>query len=135
ASASAVSADAPVLSVAAGGRGVAEVRLRIADGYHVNANPASDKFYIPTQLNIEAGGGITPGAPVYPTSVSRKLTFSEKPLAVYEHEAVIKLPLNADAGATKGAHALPVKIRVQPCNDEVCFPPRTIETSITVTVE
>ncbi|MCA1594773.1 MAG: protein-disulfide reductase DsbD N-terminal domain-containing protein [Acidobacteria bacterium] len=130
-----VSASASEVRLAAGGQGVAEVRLSIAEGYHVNANPASDKFYIPTQLTVAPGEGIKPGEPVYPASVNKKFTFAEKPLAVYEREAVIKLPLSADGAATKGAHTLPVKIRVQPCNDQACLPPRTIETSIRLTVE
>ncbi len=130
-----VSAGASEAKVAAGAKGMAEIRLHIADGYHVNANPASDKFYIPTQLEVASSEGIKTGAPAYPASVSKKFAFTDKPLAVYEREAVIKLPLNADAAATKGAHALHGTLRVQPCNEETCLPPRTLQTIINVTVE
>ena len=118
----------------AGGAGEATVRLDIAQGYHVNANPASDKFYVATELRASAQEGIMPGAPVYPAGVTRKLGFSETPLSVYEGSVRIKLPLRADAGASKGRRTLRTKLRVQPCNDEACLAPREIDAPIPVTV-
>jgi hypothetical protein len=118
----------------AGGAGEATVRLDIADGYHVNANPASDKFYVATELRAEPQEGVTPGKPVYPAGLDRKLGFAEKPLSVYEGSVRIRLPLRADAGAAKGRHTLRAKLRVQPCNDEACLQPREIDAPIPVTV-
>lgn len=129
-----VTASVEEVKLASGGAGEAAVRLDIASGYHVNANPASDKFYLPTELRAEAQEGITPGKPVYPASVTRKLSFSEKPLAVYEGQALIKLPLRADKSATQGRHTFRAKIRVQPCNDQGCLPPREIDAAIPMTV-
>jgi Disulphide bond corrector protein DsbC len=129
-----VNASVEEVKLSAGGAGEAVVRLDIAPGFHVNANPASDKFYIPTELRAEAQEGITPGKPVYPSSVSRKLSFSEKPLAVYEGQAVIKLPLRADKTAAQGRHTFRAKVHVQPCNDQGCLPPRDIEAAIPVTI-
>ena len=129
-----VTATVEEVSLAAGGAGVAALRLDIADGYHVNANPPSDKFYIGTEVRAEPQEGITPGKPVYPPAVSRKLSFSDKPLAVYEGQAVIRLPLNADKSAARGRRTFHAKIRVQPCNDQACLPPREIDAAIPVTV-
>ncbi|HEX3558516.1 MAG TPA: protein-disulfide reductase DsbD domain-containing protein [Pyrinomonadaceae bacterium] len=129
-----VKASVEEVKLAAGGAGVAAVRLDITEGFHVNANPASDKFNIPTTLQVEAQEGIMPGKPVYPSAVSRKLAFSPKPLAVYEGQAVIKLPLRADKTATPGRHTFRAKVRVQPCNDQGCLPPREIDAAIPVTI-
>ena len=118
----------------AGGAGEASVRLDIADGFHTHANPASDKFYIPTVLSAEPLEGITPGKPVYPPGVSRKLAFFDKPLSLYEGSVVIKLPLRADKNAPKGRHTLRAKVRVQHCNDRECFPPSNIDAPIPVTI-
>ena len=112
-----------------------EVRLDIAQGYHTHANPASDKFYIATELRAESQEGITPGKPVYPPGASRKLGFAENPLALYEGSVVIKLPLRASKDAPKGRHTLRAKLKVQPCNDEACFPPRDIDAPIPVTID
>src|SRR5687768_6569825 len=55
-----VSASASEAKLAAGGAGEATVKLDIAKGYHVHANPATDKFYIATELQATPQEGITP---------------------------------------------------------------------------
>src|ERR1044071_4497147 len=132
--ASVVTATVEEAKLDAGGEGEARVRLDIAQGFHTHANPATDKFYIPTELRAEAQEGLTPGKPVYPPGVSRKLDFFEKPLALYEGSVIIKLPLRADKDAAKGRHTLRTKLRVQHCNDRECFPPQTIDAPIPVIV-
>ena len=129
-----VTATVEEATLDAGGAGEAVITLDIAEGYHVNANPASDKFYRPTEVIAEPQEGVTPGRPAYPKAVTRKLTFSDKPLSVYEGRAVIRLPLRADRSAAKGRHTLKATVRVQPCNDEACLQPRTIDAAIPVTI-
>lgn len=129
-----VRAEAASVELKSGGSGEATVKLKVLQGYHINGNPAS-KFQIATSLEVEPGNGITAGQPVYPQSVTKKFSFSEQPIAVYEDEVTIKLPLNATAAAQKGEHQLKGKVRFQACDDEVCFPPRNLETSIPVTVK
>ena len=130
-----VAAAADEARLKAGGSGEAVVKLDITDGFHVNANPASDKFYIPTELTAGPEAGVTPGKPSYPKALTKKFKFADKPLAVYEGRAEIRLPLRAEASAAKGPHTLRARVRVQPCNDEACLPPRTLDVSIPVVVE
>jgi len=129
-----VRASAPEVEVRAGGSAEAAVQITIANGYHINANPATHSFLIPTKLDVMAEGAITTGEPVYPAPLRKKFAFDEKPLAVYEGATTIKLPLTAGDAAQKGAYTLRAKLRVQPCNDDACFPPRTVETSIPVKI-
>jgi uncharacterized protein len=130
-----VTATAEEVKLEAGGAGEATVRLDIARGYHVNANPASDRFYVATELSAEPlAGVVTAGKPVYPPGVQRKLGFAEKPLSLYEGSVRLKLPLRAAPGAAKGRHTLRATIRVQPCNDEACQQPRNIDAPIPVTI-
>jgi hypothetical protein len=134
-SASVVRVEAPHVEAAAGGRAEASVNLTITDGYHVNANPPSESYLIATELTVEPGEGFTVGKPVYPPSVTRKFAFAEKPLAVYEGQTAIKLPLSVAGMASKGAHTLSAKLKVQACDDKACYKFSTIETSIPVTVK
>lgn len=129
-----VTASAAAVELRAGGAGEASVRLRIAEGYHVNANPPSDKFYIGTRLTVAPQAGVEPGEPAYPAALDKKFAFAAKPLAVYEGEAVIRLPLRAGPSAAKGRRDLDATVRVQPCNDQACLQPRDIKTTIPVTV-
>lgn len=113
----------------------AAVTLSIASGYHVNANPATFPYLIATQLQAAGGDGLSTGKPIYPAAVKKKFEFAPEPLAVYEGEAAIKLPLRAENNATKGDRSLPVKVRVQACDSEKCYPPATIEGSIPINVD
>lgn len=110
------------------------MRLSITNGYHVNANPATEKFLIPTSVNVKPEAGITVEKIAYPKSLRKKFSFAESPLDVYEGDAVIKLTLNAPRDLKPGRHTLRTDIRVQPCDDKMCYPPSTIATGIEVTI-
>lgn len=112
----------------------AEVRLTIKEGYHINANPPS-QYQIATQLTVAQAEGITAAEPRYPASITKKFSFSDKPLAVYEKEAVISVPLTAQATAAKGERTLPARLRFQACDDQVCYPKRDLQVSIPVVVK
>lgn len=130
-----VRVDVPGAEIKAGGSGEATVKLTVSPGFHINANPPSFSYLKATELTVEAGEGVTAGKPTYPPSVTRKFAFSKDPLAVYEGETAIKLTLTAAADAKKGAQTLKGKLRVQACDEEKCYPPRTMETAIPVTVK
>ena len=100
----------------------------------MNANPATEKFLIPTSLNIKPDAGITIEKTVYPKPLKKKFPFAEVPLAVYEGDAVIKLTLRAPRDAQPGQHTLRADVRVQPCDDEKCYPPTTIKKGVEVTI-
>jgi DsbC/DsbD-like thiol-disulfide interchange protein len=129
-----VTATVEEATLDAGGAGEVKITLDIAEGYHVHSNPASDKFYIPTEVKAEPQEGLTPGRPSYPKPSTHKFEFSDKPLSVYEGQAVIRMPIRADKSAAKGRHTLNASIRVQPCNDQVCLPPRNIAAAVPVVV-
>jgi len=129
-----VRAGADTVEARAGGTTEAAVRLLIADGYHVNANPATEKFLIPTSLEVKPEAGITAGKIVYPKPLTKKFPFAEVPLAVYEGDTRITFTLRVPRDAAPGQHALAARLRVQPCDDEKCYPPTTVETSIPVTI-
>lgn len=133
--ADAVRASVSEVKLKAGGAGEAVVRLNIAGGFHVNSNAPGDKFVIPTRLDAAPAAGIKAGAPVYPDGVKKKFPFSEQPLSVYEGEVAIRLPLSAEAGASKGRHTVGADLTVQPCDDRECFPPRKINAAVPVVVE
>jgi Disulphide bond corrector protein DsbC len=124
-----------------GGSGVAlsagaasvDIVIVIDPGYHINANPATFPYLIPTELTTEKVEGLEAGKPIYPTAEKKKFQFADEPLAVYEGEIKIKLPLRVIS--SNGSKQLPVNLRVQACNQEECFPPDTLHTTIAVEVK
>ena len=129
-----VRASADNVETRAGAAAQATVRLAITNGYHVNANPATEKFLIPTSLQVNPEAGITVDKIVYPKPLTKKFAFAEVPLAVYEGDARITMNVSVPRNAAPGRHTLGARLRVQPCDDEKCYPPMTIETSIPVTI-
>jgi hypothetical protein len=62
------------------------ITLRTDRGFHINANPASADYLIPTSL---AFAGIEPERVSYPPSVAFKPQFTDDPINVYEGTVVI----------------------------------------------
>lgn len=94
------------------------VTLDVADGWHVNAHEPLQENLIATDL--EAGEGATLADVVYPEPETVELGFQDEPLAVYEGSVTLR-------GKLSGAGPiLPVHLRVQACDDEVCLRPETV---------
>lgn len=129
-----VRVEAPPVEIDAGASTEALIRLRIDNGYHVNANPASFPYLIATQLDIPQVDGISAAKTSYPPPLNKKFSFAEGPLAVYEGEAELKVALLADKAAKRGQTSIPAKLRIQACDDQVCYPPGIIDVWIPVTV-
>jgi thiol:disulfide interchange protein DsbD len=129
-----VKATAVPLTLAAGARAEVLVLLEIAAGWHVNANPPSPDYLIPTTVTLRGVAGLTPGRRTYPAGEPVKLAFDENPLSVYGGQVTLKTVLTAAPGAVNGAYALPGSVRFQACNDEVCLAPTSVPFTLEVTV-
>lgn len=115
-----------------GNDGEAMVLLNIEQGYHVNANPATYPYLIATEVTADKVEGLDVGKAIYPPAKKQKFQFAEEQLAVYEGQIEVRLPIKI---AGKGTRALPLNIRVQACDHEKCFPPATLNTSVSVEVK
>ena len=134
-----VRSSSDVVSVAGTGtamksnsEGEAMVLLNIEAGYHVNANPATYPYLIATEVFADKIDGLDVAKPIYPPAKKQKFEFADEPLAVYEGQVEVKLPLKV---ATKGTRTLPLQVRVQACDHEKCFPPATLITNVSVEVK
>ena len=134
-SADVVKVQAAAVSIPAGGNTDATVSLSISPGFHVNANPATFSYLISTEITPGKIDGIMVGKAAYPAAGKKKFQFADQPLAVYEGDVQIKLPLRAEANAARGARSLPIDVRVQACDTEQCFPPDTLHATIAVEVK
>ena len=143
-SASVVKVRAADVSIPANGSADATVTLSISPGYHINANPATFPYLIATEVSQpdKLEGLPVLGKPIYPAAVTKKFVFAERPLAVYEGDVTIKLPIHLESKAksdvqfTRGAHiSIPLTVRVQACDTEKCYTPDTLKTTIAVDVK
>jgi DsbC/DsbD-like thiol-disulfide interchange protein len=110
------------------------VTMDIPGGYHVNSNRPLEKFLVATQLTVEAPKGVRLGPVVYPRAILRNFQFSKTKVSVYEGRAVMNFNVSVPASAATGSVELKGRLRYQSCSDSVCFPPRTQEVSLWLTV-
>src|SRR5260370_15037997 len=106
------------VTISEGGETNAIVTLSISSGFHVNANPATFSYLIPTEVTAEKSEEINVDKAVYPVAKKKKFQFADQPLAVYEGETQIKLPLRAKANAAKESTSVPIQIRSQAADSE-----------------
>ena len=67
--------------------------------------------------------------------LTKKFSFAEKPLAVYEGETTLKARLKANTTAQPGKHNLSAKLRVQACDDKVCYAPGALDLEVPVNIK
>lgn len=130
-----VKATPDELTLAKGESGYANVRLQIQNGYHINANPPTFPYLKATELEITPANGISVDFVKYPDALTKTFSFAEEPLKVYEGETLVKAMLKAGPAAQSGKHNLSAKLRVQACDDTVCYPPGVMDVSVPVTVK
>jgi hypothetical protein len=99
--------------------------LTIDPGYHVNANPASLDYLIPTVVSVT---GAPAASVTYPAGQIFRPKFSPEGISVYEGSVEIKAEL--PKGALASAAREPLQVEVQACTAQICLPPARLTTSI-----
>ena len=116
--------------------GLAEIKFKIRDGFHVNSNKPNSDLLIPTELVLTSTPEVKTGKPVYPAGHDFALTFSPKEkLNVYSGDVVVPVPLTASKPLKAGTYSLRGELKYQACDDRSCFPPKTMTFEIPVRVE
>lgn len=109
------------------------VVLSIPGGLHTNSNKPGNRYQIPTTVRLTATGARVSG-PTYPRGVNRKFQFSETVINVYEGTVRFPFTVTVPAGFRGNTVSVRAVVRYQACTDEVCYPPRNKEITITARV-
>jgi hypothetical protein len=110
------------LAEAAGDSSRFAVRLAIDDGWHVNANPASMPFLVPTQVELRGGSAAEIH---YPEGRAFRPAFVPEAIRVYEGTVEIELVM-----APGSASPSRVALRFQACDERMCLPPARTELAL-----
>jgi hypothetical protein len=113
-----------------------EVKLQLANNWHINAhqsnvdqpdsNQTGASDIIPTTIHIDADHSpALLNKIIYPDSINKRFSFIETPLQVYEGDVSILGSLDID-DSTRTNNIIPVIIRFQACNDQVCLAPEKL---------
>lgn len=118
--------------LAAGSKETVVVEMTIGAGWHVNSHTPSDKFLIPTDLELAATAGtLSPFR--YPKDVEKRFSFSETPLKVYEGTVRFEADLELPAGSS-GEASIHGSLTYQACNDRQCYAPAKVPLEATVAI-
>ena len=93
--------------------------LDIAQSWHVNANPASLDFLIPTSVDVCEDSGKAEAKPVYPDA--RAMTTPLGEIKVYEGR--VSIPVKVKVTLPDGTENLRLLVRAQACKDAACLAP------------
>jgi hypothetical protein len=121
--------------ISAGGFADAIVRVTVQSGYHINSNPPTFPYLKATELEMADTDQISLNSVFYPKALVKKFAFSDKPLEVYEAETPLTVGLEAAKTAKRGQQSIPAKLRIQACDDQVCYPPGSIDVVIPVLIK
>ncbi len=122
-----VTATAKIKTRTKGNQIDVEVQVKIAAGWHINANPAGQDNLIPTTITVDKDALIEINNVKYPKGKSMKFEFSPESVNVYDGTFTIPLKLKQkpDTLIKKGVPII-LKLNYQACNDTECSLPQEL---------
>jgi len=106
----------------------------VEEGWHVNANPPTLEYLIPTELKLESVDGFTFGKMQYPEAARLKFAFADQELDVYEGRVIIRFPVSIAGGEQPDEKVIEGTFRYQACNDQICLAPANLEVRIPIRI-
>jgi DsbC/DsbD-like thiol-disulfide interchange protein len=110
------------------------VTLSIPGGLHTNSNRPGSSYAIPTTLSLTSANAKVGGV-AYPRGKNKKFSFSEETLNIYEGTVTMSFTVSVPANFKGDSIKVRAVVKFQACNDEVCFPPKTKEVTLTASVK
>ncbi|HEX8637603.1 MAG TPA: protein-disulfide reductase DsbD domain-containing protein [Pyrinomonadaceae bacterium] len=121
-------------NVERGGAARGTIVMDIPGGLHVNSNRPNSEYAIPTTIRVTAPGARIAGIG-YPRGKSRRFQFSEEAINVYEGRTVFNFNVRVPANYKGNTVRVRAVVRYQACTDEVCYPPKNKEITLTARVK
>ncbi len=120
-------------AVSRGATAKGSIVLSIPGGLHVNSSRPNSEYAIPTSVRV-SGQGVRTGGINYPRGKNRKFQFSESVINVYEGRVSIPFTVTVPANFRGDTVRVRAVVRYQACTDEVCYPPKSKDVTITARV-
>ena len=100
--------------------------LDIADGWHINANPAKPDFLEPTRFSLRSANGTKLVNIQYPKSVELDVDGFPEKFMVYEKRAIIRGMLETPEAIAGRVENLELVVDYQACNSTKCLRPAKV---------
>ncbi len=128
-----VTANANIISAKGSMPIQVELKVKVADGWHINANPASQVNLIPTTVTVAEDAPLEIAEVKYPIGKSVQFEFSDETLKVYDKTITISVKLKQKTNANvKKEKQIVLKLNYQACNETSCLLPETLDIPLTL---
>ncbi len=121
-------------TISRGGSARGTIVLSVPGGLHVNSNRPGNAYQIPTTIRITAVGAKA-GAVSYPRGKNRSFSFSDGTINVYEGRTAFNFNVTVPKKFKGNVVRIRAVVKYQACTDEVCYPPKSKEITLTATVK
>ncbi len=125
--------NAAAVVVSPGACAVVDLKVAVAEGYHVQANPPSLEFLVPLTLSFRKQQGLRAVSVAYPQGEPYHLEgFGE--LDTYGGIFSLRVGVEADLTSQPGDSVLRGRLRYQACDHRSCLFPAAIPVALPVRV-
>ena len=128
-----VSAALSTTAVHAGDKPTIAVIVDVHDGLHAQSHTPVDEYAIKFEVATDKNDQAAFGAVEYPKPLEKTFAALGK-MSVYVGRTIVRVPVTIGADAKPGALKLSGNVTFQACDDNSCFPPETVNWSISTTV-
>jgi hypothetical protein len=110
-------------------------RFHVKPGFHINSNKPTEPELIPTVLKFSLPGDVVIGKMIYPAGQLTSFPFDPtQKLSVYSGEVAIRASVVAPGSAAIGTYTIHADLRYQACDNNACYPPKTLPVTFNVAV-
>ncbi|MFN0277720.1 MAG: protein-disulfide reductase DsbD domain-containing protein [Pyrinomonadaceae bacterium] len=108
----------------------ATVVLSLPGGLHANSRYPGSEYAVPTTVRV-SGSGVRIGAVSYPRGHNRKFEFSSDTINVYEGRTAFNFNVTVPSTYRGNSIRINVTVKYQACTNEVCYPPKSKQITLT----
>jgi len=109
------------------------LKVKINEKYHINSYKPSDDSYIKTEV-LSKSEYLNKIAVFFPPHKMYKFSFSDTEIPVYEGEFLVGLTFLPKENVKDGELVVPIEMTYQACDNNACYPPKTIKSEIKVNI-
>ena len=101
--------------------------LDVEAGWHINTNPASPAFLVPTNATMKSSQGTALKDLKFPPGAQLVMEGIDEPIHVYEGRTILVGTLQVPAGAVGHTEEMQIEVKLQTCNEENCLQPQVLK--------
>lgn len=120
--------------VRAGSQFKIAIKAKVENSWHINSDKPNEDYLIPTIITIDTTKGFRLHDVDFPKANEVKLSFSKKPLSVWEGEIYFSGIIDVPENLSPGNYPVIVMLDYQSCNNETCSPPASAKDTLLVSV-